>query len=94
MKLFYQNIKLNNLLKYFKSSLEKLNLIQKIFRFDIGSVISQKEILINPHDTYLDLYDKLARLGAKELVEIIHRLPDVLNNAKPQTENDVTNGKY
>lgn len=61
-------------------------------RFDIGSVIAQEKIVIDPDETYVELYEKLAILGANALTSTITQLPDVLNTAKPQLEDDVTYG--
>ncbi|KAJ8667178.1 hypothetical protein QAD02_008840 [Eretmocerus hayati] len=59
-------------------------------RFDIGPVIAQKTTDIGLEDTHVDLQKKLAKLGAKTLVEVIENLPHALHAAKPQKQEGVT----
>ncbi|XP_001605224.2 methionyl-tRNA formyltransferase, mitochondrial [Nasonia vitripennis] len=59
-------------------------------KFDIGSVIVREKVQIHPNETYLELYKKLAILGANLLTETMNQLPDILNTAKPQVETEVT----
>ncbi|XP_058796329.1 methionyl-tRNA formyltransferase, mitochondrial isoform X2 [Phymastichus coffea] len=59
-------------------------------KFDIGSVIAKKEVVIKPDETYIDLYNKLGKLGSIVLVESMYSLPSILNTATPQTEEQVT----
>ena len=53
----------------------------------------QEKVLIHPDETYLDLHDKLSKLGAKVLLKTISLLPHVLNSSKPQVEEEATYGK-
>lgn len=55
-------------------------------------MIARREIKIQPDETYLELYHKLGKLGANVLVETMHGLPEILNTATPQTEEQVTYG--
>ncbi|XP_014211448.1 methionyl-tRNA formyltransferase, mitochondrial [Copidosoma floridanum] len=59
-------------------------------KFDVGSVIAQRKISIHPDETYVELYRKLANLGADLLTETMTEIPDVLNTAQPQIENEAT----
>lgn len=61
-------------------------------RFDVGSVLAQEKIDIQPDETYIELYEKLAKIGANALIDTITKLPDVLNTAKPQDEEKATYG--
>lgn len=62
-------------------------------RFDVGSVLAQERIEIQPDETYIELYEKLARIGANALIDTIAKLPDVLNTAKSQDEEKATYGE-
>ncbi len=44
-------------------------------KIDAGPILSQKEIEIDPKETYESLHDKLAEAGAKLLLEVLLKLP-------------------
>ncbi|GAB0097457.1 Methionyl-tRNA formyltransferase [Sergentomyia squamirostris] len=58
--------------------------------FDIGEILAQRQIPIEPDTLMPDLHDNLARIGGQLLVDCLHNLQDVLENAKPQPSEGVT----
>lgn len=52
----------------------------------------QKETDIGDHETLPELYSRLAKLGANMLMETFENLPELLESAMPQNEENVTYG--
>ena len=59
-------------------------------KFDIGKIVLQKETGIGDHETLPELYSRLAKLGANLLMETFENLPELLESATPQNEENVT----
>ncbi|XP_035734439.1 methionyl-tRNA formyltransferase, mitochondrial-like [Vespa mandarinia] len=65
-----------------------MNILPK--KFDIGEIIAQEQISINPDETLPELRAKLAKIGANLLVKTIEQLPLILSNGRPQNELEAT----
>lgn len=78
---------------YCKSLHLRNNLEDMDFRFDIGQVVATKKIDIYPDETMPELRDRMSRLGADVLLDTIEKLPDILDYAKPQSNDGITYGK-
>lgn len=63
------------------------------FRFDKGEVLSRREVEISPNETAPHLRTRLSDIGGEELLSCIQRLPQCLEDARPQPEDGVTYGK-
>lgn len=59
-----------------------------------GDIIHQEEISINDKILQPELHNTLANMGAEALVKCIERLPDCLNTAYPQSEENSSYGEY
>ncbi|KAK9881880.1 hypothetical protein WA026_018075 [Henosepilachna vigintioctopunctata] len=59
-------------------------------KFDIGEIISQHSLEIHDNMYMPELYNKLGELGSKALVECLSDLPNKIENAKPQSMENVT----
>nr|NP_651857.2 uncharacterized protein Dmel_CG1750 [Drosophila melanogaster]AAF57138.2 uncharacterized protein Dmel_CG1750 [Drosophila melanogaster] len=59
-------------------------------RFDIGDILAQREVAINPDVFMPDLHASLASLGAELLVDTINNLSVRLKEAKPQDSSRVS----
>ncbi|KAK0095863.1 hypothetical protein PV326_007196 [Microctonus aethiopoides] len=58
--------------------------------FDTGEILAQTSIDIHPDETQIQLYSKLANIGAGLLIETIKRLPSIIQCGIPQNEEYVT----
>ncbi|KAL3276437.1 hypothetical protein HHI36_011820 [Cryptolaemus montrouzieri] len=59
-------------------------------KFDTGEIISQKSVEIR-EDMYMpELHQVLGIVGANELIECLRDLPNKLENAKPQSQENIT----
>lgn len=58
--------------------------------FDRGEILLQNKIDIGKHVRLPELYNQLAHLGAVSLINVISRLPSILENCKPQSDDGVT----
>ncbi|XP_053997292.1 methionyl-tRNA formyltransferase, mitochondrial isoform X4 [Hylaeus anthracinus] len=63
-------------------------------KFDVGEIVLQEKINIGEHETLPELYARLAKLGATLLVNVLENLPQILQSARPQDEENVTYGVY
>lgn len=61
-------------------------------KFDVGDIVSQVVVDIPKDIKMPELHRKLGSTGAEELVRIVKKLPEALNNVKPQSEQNVTFG--
>lgn len=61
--------------------------------FDIGEVLGQKEIVIKPNILMPELHAQMAEEGAQLLLRCIEDFPNSFQNAKPQSEENVSYGK-
>lgn len=61
--------------------------------FDIGDIVVQESLPIHPLTKMRELYDKLGVLGANNLIKVLERLPEYLDQATPQPAEGVTYGK-
>lgn len=69
--------------------------IQKTFiRFDVGDIVRQYKVCIKPDETAEDLTNRLAEVGARQLMECFRDLPRSLEYAIPQPEDGVTKGIF
>lgn len=59
-----------------------------------GEIISQKKISISKHIKLPELTERLSDIGADMLVDCLRTLPTSLKNAKPQSDEGVTYGKF
>lgn len=59
-------------------------------KLDAGDILSTAKIDIENTDTSESLYNKLAVIGPKALVDAIHNIRDLLTNATPQNEAEAT----
>ncbi|XP_053997288.1 methionyl-tRNA formyltransferase, mitochondrial isoform X1 [Hylaeus anthracinus] len=59
-------------------------------KFDVGEIVLQEKINIGEHETLPELYARLAKLGATLLVNVLENLPQILQSARPQDEENVT----
>lgn len=58
--------------------------------FDTGEILAQTSIDIHPDETQIQLYSKLANIGAGLLIGTIKRLPNIIQCGIPQNEDYVT----
>lgn len=58
--------------------------------FDVGEIVSQRDVEISDHVKMPQLYALLANMGAEELVTALTELPHNLSRAKPQPSEGVT----
>jgi methionyl-tRNA formyltransferase len=70
-----------------KSGVTTMRLVEKM---DAGPVLLQEEVPLAPDETAASLEAKLIPIGARLLVETIHRLKDGSITPKPQREEEVT----
>lgn len=61
--------------------------------FDVGEVVMQHKIQIEPNFKQPELHNILGELGATSLVSVLHQLPEFLKQAKPQQDIGVSFGK-
>ncbi|XP_066139327.1 methionyl-tRNA formyltransferase, mitochondrial [Euwallacea fornicatus] len=59
-------------------------------KFDVGEIVYQQKIEISRHIEMPELYEKLALLGGKCLVNTLHNFDRYLSNSKPQPSEGVT----
>ncbi|XP_053594412.1 methionyl-tRNA formyltransferase, mitochondrial isoform X1 [Microplitis demolitor] len=59
-------------------------------KFDIGDILAQQVVDIDPDETQPELYNKLSKIGADLLIETMKNLPDSLYSGKPQSEVNAT----
>jgi methionyl-tRNA formyltransferase len=57
---------------------------------DAGPIFSQKEIEIDPKETYESLHDKLAEAGTKLLLEVLSKLPKGQASSRPQDDSEAS----
>lgn len=57
-------------------------------------VLAQTEVPVPKNVLMSELYAVMAERGAKLLVECISNLPEYLRNAKPQSNENASYGKY
>lgn len=62
-------------------------------RFDIGEIVLQSKVPIQPTLKQPDLYKTLGELGAKCLLSTLQQLPEFLKQARPQQDVGVSFGK-
>lgn len=53
-------------------------------QFDIGEILAQRIVPIDPHMLMPELHEKLARIGADELLITMRTLEQSLRDAQPQ----------
>jgi methionyl-tRNA formyltransferase len=70
-----------------KSGVTTMKLVEKM---DAGPIYLREEIPVAPDETTLSLQAKLAPVGARLLLETIHRLKEGTLAAQPQKDADVT----
>ncbi|KAK0161044.1 hypothetical protein PV327_009562 [Microctonus hyperodae] len=58
--------------------------------FDTGEILAQTSVDIHPDETQIQLYSKLANVGAGLLIESIERLPNIIQCGIPQNNEFVT----
>lgn len=61
-------------------------------KFDVGEILTQREVPIAETVLMPELHDTLANVGAQLLVECIKNAPASFQNAKPQDDTNVTYG--
>ncbi|XP_072764719.1 methionyl-tRNA formyltransferase, mitochondrial isoform X2 [Anoplolepis gracilipes] len=59
-------------------------------KFDIGEIVVQKKLDIHPDETLPELHDKLAKMGANILIDVIGKLPKILSFSKSQEKTGIT----
>jgi len=67
-----------------------VSLMQLSTKMDAGDIFAQAKLVLNGSESKQELYEKLAQIGAKLLLE---NLPSILNGdapAKPQNDNEAT----
>lgn len=62
-------------------------------RFDVGEILSQKKVTINPDETQPELYQRLAKTGGELLIQGIEKLPDFIYSGKTQDDSEATYGR-
>lgn len=70
-----------------KSGVTTMRLVEKM---DAGPILLQEEVPLAPDETAASLEAKLIPIGARLLLETIHRLKDGSITPKPQREEEVT----
>ncbi|KAK3928573.1 Methionyl-tRNA formyltransferase, mitochondrial [Frankliniella fusca] len=58
--------------------------------FDVGEVISKKEVQIHSKEMAPQLRKRLSEIGGEEIISCIRKLPTCLENAEPQLDYGVT----
>lgn len=61
--------------------------------YDVGEIVMQNKIQIEPHIKMPELYQTLCEMGALSLVSTLKELPEALEKAKPQSNVGITFGK-
>lgn len=62
----------------------------KPHKFDIGGILKQATLPLNPHATFSHVRNELAHLGSKLLLECIKELPENLCNIQKQPKEGIT----
>lgn len=60
------------------------------YEFDLGEVVTKREVQIHPMETAPQLRQRLSEIGGEEIISCIRKLPMCLMNAKPQPHDGVT----
>lgn len=63
-------------------------------KFDTGEILLQKDVKINDKMRQIELHKLLSECGASLLMSTIRQLPDILDNAIPQPDVNISYGKY
>lgn len=63
-------------------------------KFDIGEIVRQEEVRITKDLKMPDLHAILAEIGARNLLDTLRGLPEVLEHAKRQDDKGVTFGMF
>ncbi len=67
-----------------------ITIMQTAKSVDSGDIIYQKELDINPDDTTSTLFDKLSKLGASVIVDVLNSIEDCTAVYTPQDHNQAT----
>lgn len=62
-------------------------------KFDTGEVFAQRQVNVPESVLMPELHDTLSRQGAELLNDFIQRIPDSLNEAREQSDSNITYGK-
>ena len=65
-----------------------------IYRFDVGNIVLQEKLSIEPQITSVELTDRLARIGASLLLECVSDLENNLEQSFQQPEEGITLGLW
>ncbi|XP_012254108.2 methionyl-tRNA formyltransferase, mitochondrial [Athalia rosae] len=58
--------------------------------FDIGEVLAQSKIEVRDDETMPELRTRMSQLGANLLLDTVRKLPNILESAKPQSNDGIT----
>lgn len=61
-------------------------------QFDVGEIVMQRKVQIQPYMRRPELHDILGELGASCLVSTLKNLPETLMRAQPQSNVGITYG--
>lgn len=61
--------------------------------FDIGDIVMQDRVKIHPNMRMPELYGVLGEMGATCLISSLKQLPELLEGATPQSDEEVTFGE-
>jgi len=59
-------------------------------KMDAGDILQKQEMLISPDETAIELYDRLATIGASVLIDTINNIEKYLANKTPQNHSVAT----
>lgn len=66
----------------------------KPHKFDVGQIVKQAEVDITEDMEMPELYRQLAQCGSEVLLDVIKSLPDVLDHAREQNNEEATSGMF
>lgn len=67
-----------------------ISIIEMVAQMDAGDILLQKSLPIGNQDTVGDLFEALAKLGAKALMECLQQIEDNTYSRIPQNESDAS----
>lgn len=67
-----------------------VTIMYMVYQMDAGDIIKQEEVIIDESDNYLSLSQKMSRVGARLLDEVLDHIVDGTITSIPQDQSNVT----